>query len=277
MTRGKIDLHSHTHFSDGFYSPTDLVKKVKKHGIDLLGITDHDTVDGVKEAIEAGKKIGVEVIPGMEISTDLMKKEVHILAYFIDIENKELLEYLSFFRKERLKRAERIVKKLNYLGFTISINDVVDNAENSAIGRPHIAKAMVKRGIVETQRDAFNKFIGNDCPAYEKKVHVSPQSAVKIISDAGGLSVIAHPNKMPENILKELIEAGIDGIEVVHPSHTNRLINYYRGIASEYFLLETGGSDFHGGLRDDEKNLGKYYTLYQNIDAMKKRLIKNSA
>lgn len=277
MIRGKIDLHSHTHFSDGFYSPTELVKKAKKHGIDMLGITDHDTVDGVKEAIEAGKKIGVEVIPGMEISTDLMKKEIHILAYYIDIENKELLEYLSFFRKERLKRAERIVKKLNYLGFTISINDVVDNAENSAIGRPHIAKAMVKRGIVETQRDAFNKFIGNDCPAYEKKVHVSPQSAVKIISDAGGLSVIAHPNKMPENILKELIESGIDGIEVVHPSHTNRLINYYRGIANEYFLLETGGSDFHGGLRDDEKNLGKYYTLYRNIEAMKKRLIKNSA
>lgn len=275
MVRGKIDLHTHTQFSDGFFSPADLIKKAKKNGIDIIGITDHDTVNGINEAFETGKKYDVEVIPGVEISTDLKDREIHLLAYFVDINNKELLEYLSFFRKERLKRAEIITKKLNNLGFKITINDVVDRSKNSAIGRPHIAQAMIERGIVKTQQEAFIKFLGKGCPAFEKKVHISPQSAVKIISDAGGLTVIAHPGNMPENILKELIEAGVDGIEVIHPSHPNRLINYYRGIANEYFLLETGGSDFHGGKREDEKNLGKYFTSFRNIEAMKKRLIKN--
>ena len=274
---GKVDLHIHTSHSDGFYSPTEIVKKAKEKGIELISITDHDNLSAIDEATQAGKELGVEVISGVEISSDVRDKEIHILAYFIETDNKELERYLSFFREERIKRAIRIVNRLNNLGFSITFNDVMDKAGNSAVGRPHIAQAMLETGVVNSYYEAFNKYIGNGCPAYEKKVHLSPQSAFKIISDAGGLSFVAHPGYMPEALLKELIEAGVDGIEVIHPSHSAQQTKFYRGIVNEYFLLDSGGSDFHGGKREDEDNLGKHFTNISAVEAMRKRLLRNSA
>ncbi len=274
---GKVDLHTHTTYSDGFYSPNELITKAKNAGIDVISITDHDNIAGILEAIEIGKKFGIEVIPGMEISSDLKDKEVHILAYFFEPENSELERYLSFFREERLKRAIRIVNKLKSIGFNLAIEDVLERAQNSAVGRPHIAQALLDKGLISSYYEAFNKYIGNGCPAYEKKVHLSPQSAFKIINDAGGLSFIAHPGYMTESLLKELITAGVDGIEVIHPSHTPQQIKFYKGIVNEYFLLESGGSDFHGGKREDENNLGKYFVNPSVVDAMRRRLLKNTA
>jgi 3',5'-nucleoside bisphosphate phosphatase len=274
---GKVDLHIHTNHSDGYYSPGQIVLKAKKAGLDVISITDHDNLNGIPEAVEAAKELGVEVIPGVEISSDLGDREVHILAYFVEQNNQELERYLLFFREERIKRAERIVKKLNSLGLSISLNDVLDIAQNSAVGRPHIAQVMLEKKLVSTYYEAFNKYIGNGCPAYEKKVHISPQSAFKIISDAGGLSFIAHPGYMPESMLKDLIEAGVDGIEVVHPSHSNQQVRFYKGIVNEYFLLESGGSDFHGGKRDDDKTLGNYSVNFSILDAMRSRLHRNTA
>lgn len=273
----KVDLHIHTNHSDGFYSPIELIQKVKEAGIDIISITDHDNLSAIYEASSFGKELGIEVIPGLELSSDIGDREVHILGYFIDPDNRELERYLKFFREERLKRAIRIVNKLKELGLSISIEDVLEQAKNSAIGRPHIAQAMLEKGLITNYYEAFNKYIGNNGPAFEKKVHISPQSVVKIISDAGGLSFIAHPGNMPETLLKELIEEGIDGIEVIHPSHNSFLAKFYKGIVNEYFLLESGGSDFHGGKREDEENLGKYYTSVSVLEAMRKRLIKNSA
>lgn len=274
---GKVDLHMHTNYSDGQHTPEELISKVKDAGIDVVSITDHDTVDGIYEAAEAGKKYGVEVIPGLEISSDIRDREVHILAYFFDPANKELEEYLKFFRAERIKRAVRIIEKLNALGLSLTLDDVMAIAKNSAVGRPHIAKALVATGNVSNYFEAFSKYIGNGCPAYERKVHVSPRSAFKIISDAGGLSFIAHPGPLPDVIMIELIEAGLDGIEVVHPSHLPHQVNHYRGIVNEYFLLESGGSDFHGGERNDYGNLGKYSISYSKVEAMRKQIIRNSA
>ncbi|MGA7721105.1 MAG: PHP domain-containing protein [Ignavibacteriaceae bacterium] len=274
---GKVDLHTHTSYSDGFNTPEELVIKAKNAGIDILGISDHDNVKGIYEAVEAGKRVGVEIIPGLEISSDLKDREVHILAYFFEPSNEELERYLTFFREERLKRAIRIVDKLKELGFNISIDDVLKRTKNSAVGRPHIAQTMVEEGLTSSYYEAFNKYIGNGCPAYEKKVHLSPQSACKIISDAGGLSFIAHPGFMPEVLLKELIDAGVDGIEVIHPSHSPQQIKFYRGIVNEYFLLESGGSDFHGGKREDENNLGKYCVATHVLEAMRQRLLRNTA
>ncbi len=273
----KVDLHIHTNHSDGYYSPIEIIQKVKEAGIDIISITDHDNLSAIYEASSFGKELGIEVIPGLELSSDIGDREVHILGYFIDPDNRELERYLKFFREERLKRALRIVNKLKALGFSISIEDVLEQAKNSAIGRPHIAQAMLEKGLVTNYYEAFNKYIGNNGPAFEKKVHISPQSVVKIISDAGGLSFIAHPGNMPETLIKELIEEGIDGIEVIHPSHNSFLAHFYKGIVNEYFLLECGGSDFHGGKREDEENLGKYFTSISVIEAMRKRLIKNSA
>jgi 3',5'-nucleoside bisphosphate phosphatase len=274
---GKADLHIHTNHSDGFYSPRDIVLKAKEKSLDIISITDHDNLSAIKEAIEVGKEQGIEVISGVEISSDIRDKEVHILAYFIEPGNEEVERYLTFFREERKKRALRILNKLTLLGMPISIDDVVEKAETFAIGRPHIAHALLKKGYVNSYFEAFNKYIGNGCPAYEKKVHLSPQSAFKIISDAGGLSFIAHPGNMADDILKELIEAGVDGIEVYHPSHSPQHIKFYKGIVNEYFLLESGGSDFHGGKRDDEKNFGKYFSSFAVVEAMRNRLLKNTA
>lgn len=273
----KIDLHMHTTYSDGAFSPTELVQKAKEVGLDVISITDHDSVNGLKEAIAVGKEIGIEVIPGLEISTDLDEKEIHLLAYFIDIDNDELQKYLSFFRDERLHRAKRIVQKLRNLGLSITIDDVIDHAQNSAIGRPHIAYAMVNLGLISNYYEAFEKYIGDYGPAFERKIHVSPQSATKLISDAGGLSFIAHPGYMKESILTDLIKAGIDGIEVIHPSHSENQINFYRGIVNQYCLLEAGGSDFHGGKKEDGNSLGKYLISPNNLEAMRNMLHKNSA
>ncbi len=273
----KVDLHMHTNYSDGFYPPVQLLKKAKAEGIDCISITDHDSLSAIEEATEIGNEIGVEVIPGVEISSDVKDREVHILGYFVELGNSELERYLKFFREERIKRAERIVIKINNLGMPLKVDDVLELAKNSTVGRPHIAQIMLEKGFVKSYYEAFNKYLGNDCPAYEKKVHVSPQSAFKIINDAGGLSFIAHPGYMEENLLKELIEAGVDGVEVIHPSNSAQQTKFYKGITSEYFLLESGGSDFHGGKREDDKNLGKFYTNYSAVEAMRKRLMRNSA
>jgi predicted metal-dependent phosphoesterase TrpH len=273
----KIDLHIHTTYSDGFYSPYEIIEKAKASGLDVISITDHDNIKAINEAAEIGRDFGIEVIPGVEISSEISNREIHILGYFFDPDNQELEHYLNFFREERIKRASRIVKKLNNLGFRISLDQVLEKAKNSAVGRPHIANVMLENNIVSSFFEAFNKYIGNGGPAYEKKVYLSPQSAFRIISDAGGLSFIAHPGNMPENILKEIIEAGVDGIEVIHPSHSKLQEKFYRGIVNTYFLLECGGSDFHGGKREDEKNLGSYFTDYSVIDGMRKRLMRFSA
>ena len=275
--KGKVDLHIHTNHSDGFYSPEEIVLKAKENELEAISITDHDNLSGINDAIEKGNEIGIEVIPGLEISSDIKDREIHILGYFIQTDSIELERYLNFFREERLKRAVRIINKLNQLGLSITIDNVMEIAKNSAIGRPHIAQAMLEQGLTSTFYEAFNKYIGNNGPAYEKKVHISPQSAFKIINDAGGLSFIAHPGYMEESLLKELIDEGVDGIEVIHSSHSPHQINFYRGIVNEYFLLESGGSDFHGGKREDEKNFGKFFTKYSVIEAMRKRLLKNTA
>ncbi|HSD62868.1 MAG TPA: PHP domain-containing protein [Ignavibacteriaceae bacterium] len=275
--QAKIDLHSHTNYSDGFNSPKDLIDKAKRKGIEVLSITDHDNLAAIEEASEYGKEVGVEIIPGVEISSDIMDREIHLLGYFVEPGNSEIERYLKFFREERLKRADRIVKKLNLIGISLKLDDVLKFASNSAVGRPHIAQALVEYGFTNSYFEAFNKYIGNGCVAYEKKVHVSPRSAFKIINDSGGLSFIAHPGIMPENILKELIDAGVDGIEVIHPSHSVSLVKFYKGICNEYFLLESGGSDYHGGRREDENNLGKFYVHPPAVDAMRQRLLRNSA
>jgi 3',5'-nucleoside bisphosphate phosphatase len=271
----KTDLHTHSYYSDGYHSPEKLIEKAKNQGIKILSITDHDSVNAFSEAAEYAEKAGIEVIPGVEISTDIRDTEVHILGYFVDPQNKDLEHYLNFFREERYKRAIRMVNKLNILGLDITIDDVMVFAKDSAIGRPHIAQALLAKGQVKSFFEAFYKFIGNHAPAYERKVHLSPQSAFKIINDAGGLSFIAHPGNMPEILIKELIDAGVDGIEVIHPSHSPEQVKFYRGIVIEYFLLESGGSDFHGGKREDDENLGKYFTSPKVVDTMRTRLLRN--
>ncbi len=269
----RADLHLHTAYSDGANSPRDIVDKARAAGIFTISITDHDNVGGLDEAVEYGKSVGVEVIPGLELSAAMGEKDVHILAYFIDHKNRNLLDYLSFFRYERLKRAERIVEKLNRINIPITFESVQEQAGIGSLGRPHIASAMMEEGFIDTYHEAFAKYIGVGGPAYEKKFQLSPEEAIRLIAAAGGLSFLAHPGKYTSELeLALLIKAGLDGIEVVHPSHNEARQEHYRGVVSQYFLLESGGSDYHGGKRNDDAAFGTFWVPIHVVHAMKKRL-----
>jgi hypothetical protein len=274
----KADMHMHTTFSDGMLSPYELIKKCKQHGLSVISITDHDSVEAFPDAIEYGKEFGVEVIPGVELSALVEEKDVHILGYFVDYTNPRLLEYLEFFRMERVKRAERIVAKLNSINVPLKFESVMVRAGKGAVGRPHIASAMVDGGYIDSYHQAFEKFIGNGGPAYEKKFQLTITDAIKLISSSGGLSFLAHPGRYTtEELLHHTIKSGLDGIEVIHPSHQPSHTAYYRGVVNEYFLLESGGSDFHGGKKNDEEVLGNFYIEEDRVNMMKHRLFSNNS
>jgi predicted metal-dependent phosphoesterase TrpH len=273
----RADLHTHTYYSDGKYSPAELLTKAKACGLHYLSITDHDNVDGIEEAIETAKELGIELVSGVELSSEHNGREVHILGYFIDHQNPELLEYLKGFRQLRLKRAEKIVDKLNALNIPLKMTDVLMKVrDNTSIGRPHIAIAMLENNFISNYYEAFIKFIGDNKPAYEKKPNISTKAAIDLIANSGGLSFIAHPGKViRDEMLVDIIELGVDGIEVVHPSHPSEYINYFQDFVSQYFLLESGGSDFHGGRLNDDSVLGSYWISEQKVTAMKNRLFLN--
>lgn len=267
------DLHVHTLHSDGALSPTEVVERAKSAGLHAIAITDHDNVAGIDEAMEWGKRLGVMVVPGLELSATFGDRDLHLLAYFIDHHDHELLEYLTFFREERMRRAERIVRKLHGLNVPLELDSVLAQAGIGSVGRPHIANALVEHGFTRSFHEAFEKYIGAGGPAYESKFQLRPEQAIRLVSSAGGLSFLAHPGRsLNESEILELIKIGLDGIEVVHPSHSEGQREYFRGIINQYFLLESGGSDYHGGRKGDEHTFGKYTVGIRTITAMRKRL-----
>jgi predicted metal-dependent phosphoesterase TrpH len=270
---GKADLHMHTIHSDGTLTTRELMERAKSVGLTTISITDHDNTSAIGEALDLSKELGIEVISGMELSATLGEYDIHILGYFFDHTHAGLLDYLTFFRQERKKRAEKIVGKLNDLKIPLTFESVMEQAGNGAVGRPHIANALLEEGHTETYHEAFYKYIGNGKPAYEKKYQVTPSEALELISSAGGISIIAHPgNNIDEKVMVELIQYGVDGIEVIHPSHSPERVTHYKGIANEYFLLTSGGSDFHGGRKNDVEVFGKYYISEEEVDVMRRRL-----
>lgn len=272
---GRADLHLHTHHSDGVYSPYEIIRRSRNAGLIAVSITDHDNVAAIDESIAWGREMSVDVIPGVELSVALGEKDVHLLAYFVDHTNKNLLEYLAFFRHERVKRAERIVDKLNKINVPLRMESVLDQAGIGAVGRPHIASAMVEEGLIETYHEAFLKYIGTGAPAYEKKFQLTPAEAVRLIAGAGGLTFLAHPGKATtESELLQLIQAGIDGIETVHPSHSETQQAHYRRVVDQYFLLESGGSDFHGGKKNDDDFFGTITVPMRIVERMRQRLFR---
>lgn len=270
---GRADLHMHTTHSDGALSSFELVTKAKHVGLSTIAITDHDNVGAIDEATEWGKNMGVDVVPGLELSVSLGEKDVHLLAYFFDHRNQNLLDYLSFFRRERLKRAERIVEKLNRINIPVKLDSVLEHAGIGSVGRPHIANALLEGGWIDSYHQAFEKYIGVGGPAFEKKYQVIPSEAVQLINQAGGLTFLAHPGKYTTEFeLSQLLQTGLDGIEVVHPSHDEARREYYRGVVNQYFLLESGGSDYHGGKKNDDYSFGTFTVPLHVVDEMRSRL-----
>lgn len=272
----KADLHTHTTHSDGHCSPYELISKAAAAGINILSITDHDSVGALDEGIAVGKEFNVEVIPGMELSASSGELDIHILGYFMDYHNKALEEALAHFRENRMRRVEKIVDKLNQMNIPLTMESVLSHATGDSVGRPHIASALVTAGHARSYHHAFEKYLGDGRPAFEKKPDFSPADTVRLIAQAGGLSFLAHPCRISDEVLFQIIKCGIDGIEVIHPSHSPEMVRYYRGIVNEYCLLESGGSDFHGGPKNDERLLGQVTVDGSLVGIMRRRLTPTS-
>ena len=244
-----VDLHIHSTASDGRFSPEDIIHKSVELGVTTIAIADHDTVDGIAPALAAAKAFPwLKVIPCVEISTDIPHGEVHVLGYFIDYSNHELLAALERMRHSRRKRARGMVTKLGNLGIHIDWQRVQEIAGSGAIGRPHIAQAMLEKGYIASLKEAFTKYIGRDGPAYVEREKITPVETVELILRANGLPVLAHPLTIddPETMIIGLKAAGLVGIEAYYNGYTADEIISLVSLASRHNLIVTGGSDYHG-------------------------------
>lgn len=248
------DLHMHSTASDGGYSPRELVKKCAEVGLEYIALTDHDTVAGISEAIEAGKEYGITVIPGIEFSTKYNGKSVHMLGYGIDYKNEELLKMLEEQRHMRSERLNKIIAKLKKVNIQLKREDVLEFVDGGSIGRPHVALALVKHGYVRDVKEAFDRYLAEGKPCYvEKEKEMAPEEAIEWIHRTGGVAIIAHPVYYGDDALIERLVSRyhLDGIEVYHRDHDKEAVCHYERLTDELEkkyarpLLRTGGSDFH--------------------------------
>lgn len=253
----QVDLHTHTTASDGSLTPTQLVSLAARLALKIIAITDHDSTAGVREAQAAGHARGVEVIAGVEINTDVPKAEVHILGYFVDPGHPELNAQLARIREGRVGRAKKMAEVLTGMGAPVRFERILEIAGEGAVGRPHVAQALVEAGHAHGYRDAFERFIGRASPAYVERMKFTPLEACALIRRAGGLPVLAHPVVYDkygaikssvdlDEMLPQIIAAGLAGLEVYYPNYDAVTNEYLLGIARRYNLLVTGGTDFHG-------------------------------
>ncbi|MFD2116924.1 PHP domain-containing protein [Paenibacillus yanchengensis] len=248
----EADLHMHTTASDGILTPAELVQAAEKTSLSAIAITDHDTVFGVKEAIKIASKQLV-IIAGVEISTVFQQTEIHILGYFIDVDNELLLTRLASQRNARDRRNELIINKLQQLGVSITMEQFLsryeqERAAQHSIGRPHIAQLLIEIGVVPSMDEAFRLYLATGAQAFVAVPRITPEEASAWIREAGGVSVIAHPGiYQQDEYVEQLIAKGmVDGIEVYHSDHTELQQQFYLELATQYHKLVTGGSDFHG-------------------------------
>ncbi|MDR7856204.1 PHP domain-containing protein [Tissierella sp.] len=270
----KFDLHVHTNHSDGLFSPEKIVDLAVDQNLNGIAITDHDTTTGIEFAINHSKRYkNFEVIPGIEISCVYNDNEVHILGYFIDYNNKDIITITNKLKSSRLTRGIEIVNKINQLGLDISLEEVKEFSGEEYIGRPHIARVMVKKDYVTDIQDAFNKYLDRGKPAYVERYKISIKETISLIKNAGGIAVLAHPGLLKDkNIIDYCISLGIDGLECIHSKHSKSVVENLSIIARANNLIITGGSDFHGDLINGEIILGKYFINLQNILEMKERM-----
>lgn len=268
----KIDMHVHTTASDGIFSPMEIVESAKKNGLKGIAITDHDTIEGISEAIEASKKYkDFIVIPGIEFSTIFDEVEVHILGYFIDFNNPKILYITEKMKNHRLERGKRIIEKLQEMDVDITLEDIYKVVEEGVIGRVHIGRVLVNKGYVSSINEAFEKFLKKGRPAYVERFKLTIKEAVDMIEISNGIPVLAHPGLIDKKIkLTTIIEKGIRGIEVYHPKHSMIEKEYYLNLAKKYNLFITGGSDYHDGIVNGLPTVGSTAIPYETIMKMKR-------
>jgi len=272
-----IDLHTHSTASDGIYSPTELLQRAKDNGLRVLALTDHDSTGGLDEAAQAARKLDIDFIPGIEINTDVNGGEVHVLGYFPEYQRPAFQAVLQVLRDARERRGQRMVELLNEHGINIAWERVRQIAQG-AVGRPHVAKALLEAGYVQTIGEAFDKYIGKGCYAYVPRYKLTPEDAVGLITSANGLPVIAHPADLPgidelRNWLPGLCKAGMVGLETYYGPYTPEQEQTLRALADEYDLIPTGGSDFHGpGIHPTP--LGGRPVPYETVERLKAEAVK---
>ncbi|HTU03511.1 MAG TPA: PHP domain-containing protein [Candidatus Sulfotelmatobacter sp.] len=244
-----IDLHTHTTASDGILTPAALVHAVRTAGVEVFSITDHDSVDGCVEAETLARDAKLRLIPGIELSVYWRHVELHVLGYFLDARDAELLGFLARMRSDRLARLHQMIGRCWAMGMQVSAEEALAHARDGNVGRPHLARVLVERGVVATMDEAFDRYLGTDKPAYVPRPEVSPADAIRVIHEAGGLASLAHPGiHNRDEAIADLAAAGLDALEVYHPNHVPYKAARYRRLAAARGLLITGGSDFHGAI-----------------------------
>jgi predicted metal-dependent phosphoesterase TrpH len=281
----EIDLHMHTTCSDGTMTPRQIIAHAKAKGMKVISVTDHDTISHISDILREAEGSGIEVIPGTEVSAEYDSRgTMHILGYYIDPTNDEIYIMLQQFRDGRDERNPKIIERLNELGVNIDYSDVLKEAAGQSVGRPHIARVMLNKGYVSSTKEAFDRYLAKGAPAYFDRVRFYPERIISVIHAAGGLAFLAHPKQLGikkkdelEKLLIELMQYGLDGIEVYSSCHSAKDIAIYLELARKYDLLISGGSDFHGLLKDhiDMGCVGGDGQLdYAMVEKMKQRLKK---
>ena len=266
----QADLHIHTYYSDGTQSPQEVVDEAVAAGLSCIAITDHDVVDGVQLAQRAAQGRGLEVVAGIELSSEVGGKDIHILGYFIDCQKGPLVERLEALQQARIERMKKMISKLNEMNIgPIDLQEICALSQSKAVGRPHLAAVLQKKGFVSSLREAFDKYIGEGCPAYFTKYDQTPFEAIQLIKKSGGIAVMAHPMlTQKDELIPGFVQAGLDGIEVYYPYCSENVIKFYEGIARKHNLLTTGGSDAHGKAKE-HTFIGKQKIPYELVERMK--------
>lgn len=270
------DLHLHTSFSDGTWTPEELVLQAQKNGLSCIAVTDHDTVEGCPGAAAACAAVKMEFIPGAELTAEQDDNEVHVLGYFLDMRNEKLLAEIARFQIVRQNRIHEMVTRVNELGVPLKAESVFELANCKSPGRPHVARAMVKAGYVKTLDEAFERFLKKGRPAWVPKSKISALDAIELVHQAGGLAVMAHPGlNRTDSIIPALVAAGLDGIECFHTKHSTAMSERYLEIADKHNLLVTGGSDCHG-FSKGKPLIGTVKLPYEHVQKMKQHRSKSA-
>ena len=282
MEQRFVDLHTHSVASDGSWNARDLVRKASEIGLAAMALTDHDTTAAIDEAVAAGKELGVEIIPGIEISGRYdANGTLHILGYFIDPTSAALQKGLEDFRATRDLRNPKIVDKLRACGMDITLEDVLAEANGAVVGRPHIASVMLKKNYVSSIEDAFSKYLKRGGRAYGEKDTLPREHAIGLIRAAGGVAVLAHPTFLylkpaaEEKFFHRLVDGGLGGVETYYSRHNEKDTHHYLELAKRYDLVPTGGSDFHGATKPDVHlgiGLGNLKVPYEVLDRLRARV-----
>ncbi|MBY0405899.1 MAG: PHP domain-containing protein [Cyanobacteria bacterium] len=274
-----IDLHMHTIYSDGASLPNELVQGAITHGLEAIAVTDHDTTESLSFVMEAAAGTSLEIIPGIEINTHWKGKEVHVLGYYIDPESRDIQGVIKKHRDARLQQLKQMVDSIRKkTKIAITFDEVLAHANSEgSLGRPHVAQTLLEKGGVSSIGDAFKHYLGPSCSTYVERETVTPHEAAEAIYESGGIAVIAHPGDMVfiEDLVKEMMNYGLRGLEAYHRSHSPALIEFHCSLAEKYNLIVTGGTDFHGPGENYVGALSRFFMpdlVYQELKAERKRL-----